>query len=161
MGSFWAPLGTPRDPKMQYVLCFFDVFAYSRLLTSDAQDDPKRATRGPPATPRGAQGRPTGAQDGPKTTPRRPEGSSKTAPKRPKSQPRASLMMPRPSRSGYDRNGCSKKPPRGPQEPPTPGQGLPRGPKRARTFSRLTTRGGVSSKLYIYIYIYTYIYIYV
>ena len=33
LGSFWAPLGTPRDPKMQYVLRFLNVFAYSRLMT--------------------------------------------------------------------------------------------------------------------------------
>ena len=118
LGSSWAPLGTPRGHKMQYVLRFFDVFAYSLLCTSDAQDDPKRAPRGPQEAPRGAQGRSTGAQDGPKTAPGRPQDSSKTAPRRPKSRPRASLTMPAPPSNVYDRSGCSKKPPRGPQDPP-------------------------------------------
>ena len=50
---------------MQYILRFFDVFAYSRLSTEDAQYDPKRAPRVPQEAPRGAQERPTGAQEEP------------------------------------------------------------------------------------------------
>ena len=46
-GSSWAPLGTPRGPKMQYVVRPFDVFVYSLLCTYDVQDDPKSVSRGP------------------------------------------------------------------------------------------------------------------
>ena len=70
LGSSWAPLGTPRSPKMQYVLRFFDVFAYSLLSTYVPQDDPKKAPRGPQDAPRGASQGPRGAQDGPRTAPR-------------------------------------------------------------------------------------------
>ena len=64
---------------MQYVLRFFDVFAYSRLSTEDAQYHPKRAPRVPQEAPRGAQERPTGAQEEPKTAPGRPQDGSKMA----------------------------------------------------------------------------------
>ena len=125
-GSSWAPLGTPRGPKMQYVLRCFDVFAYSRLSTEDAQYHPKKAPSVPQEAPRGAQERPTGAQEEPKTAPGRPQDGSKTAPRWPKSRFRTSLTIPGPPSNVYDRSGCSKKPPRGPQEPPKDPPGRPK-----------------------------------
>ena len=130
--SSWALLGAPWGQKMQDVSMCFYVFAYSLLSASDAQDDPKRAPRGPQEAPRRAQGRPTRAQEEPKTAPGLPQDSSKTSPKQPKSRPRASLTMPGPPSNVYDCSGCSNMPPRGPQDAPrAPPKDLPAGPKRA------------------------------
>ena len=107
---------------------------------------PRRSQEVPMRAPKGAQDRPTGVQEKPKTASGRPQGSSKMAPRRPKSRPRASFTMSGPLSDVYDLSGCSKKPPRGPQDTPGPtlrilpwGSG---GLKRVPNLEQFDSRGG-------------------
>ena len=119
LGSSWAPLGTPRGPKMQYVLRFlmflrilFYALQMPKMIPREPQEGLKRPQEEPKGGPQGPKRGPRPPQDGPNTALRRLQDGPSRVPE----PPLMFMTAVAAQRNSQEGPGTSPDPPQGPSQ---------------------------------------------